>query len=75
MNRLTKVLETGAFGEKSGRVAYVLNPEKLPEPRPGFAWRKDATFSPADAILADSGLKEVFSAAIRNGFEIVGPAG
>lgn len=28
-DRLTKVIETGARGEKGGRAAYLLKPEKL----------------------------------------------
>ena len=75
MNRLTKAIETGASGETTGRVAYVLEPKKLPEAHPGCAWREDATFSAADEVLADGGLKEVFRAAVRHGFAIVGPAG
>jgi hypothetical protein len=75
MNRLTKVVETGEYGEKSGRVACVLKPETLPEANRGFSWRGDTSFSVADALLADGGLKEVFRAAVRHGYAIVGPAG
>lgn len=70
MTRLTKLVETGADGEKTGRVAYVLELAKLPEPVAGFEWQDDRSFHPADAILADGGLKQVFRAAVRDGYSI-----
>jgi len=60
MTRLFKLVETGADGEKTGRVAYVLEPESLPEPATGFGWQEDMSFRPGEAILADGGLEQVF---------------
>jgi hypothetical protein len=71
MNRLMKVIETGALGKTSGRVAYVLKPEALPDASEGFEWLPDRAFSAADAVLADASLKDVFSAAVRRGYAIV----
>lgn len=73
MNRLRKVIEIGSFGEKSGRVAYVLKPETLPSPIAGFEWREDGTFNAAEAVLADAGLKDVYTAAIKAGYAVVVP--
>jgi hypothetical protein len=47
----------------------------LPEARPGFSREEDSSFNAANAILADSGLKPVFRAAVKQGYAIVGPAG
>jgi hypothetical protein len=71
VSRLTKVIETGTDGGKSGRVAYVLMPKKLPKPQDGFEWREDVSFNAADAVLADGRLKEAFRAAVRDGYAIV----
>lgn len=71
MKRLQKLVERGAFGEGAGRAAYVLNPDKLPEPNSGFEWHIVGDFLPGDAIFADPGLKPVFEAALKRGCVIV----
>jgi hypothetical protein len=71
VSRLTKVIETGTDGGKSGRVAYVLMPKSFLSRRTEFEWREDVSFNAADAILADGRLKEAFRAAVRNGYAIV----
>jgi hypothetical protein len=71
MNRLQKYEERGAFGEGPGRLAYVLDPTKLPEPNNGYRWRVVADFMPGEAILADPRLKPVFEAALKCGYAIV----
>jgi hypothetical protein len=71
MNRLKKLIEQGSFGERPGRVAYVLDPKALPEAAAGLEWRVIDDFSPGDAMLEDSGLKTVFEHALRNGYAIV----
>jgi hypothetical protein len=73
MNRLKKLIEQGPFGERPGRVAYVLDPKGLPEAAAGLEWRVADDFSPGDAILKDPGLKAVFEHALRNGYAIVSP--
>ena len=67
MNRLKKMIESGSSGERSGREAFVLRPDTLPAAHAGFDWREDETFNAAEAILEDPSLKELFSAAIKNG--------
>lgn len=74
MNRLQKFEERGAFGEKPGRVAYALDPTKLPAAARGFEWHAVIGFMPGDAILQDPGLKEVFAAAIKHDYALVTPA-
>jgi hypothetical protein len=73
VNRLRRLIETASSGEKTGRVAYVLKRETLPAAQAGFEWREDESFSAAEAVLADAGLKDVFSAAIKNGHAVVSP--
>ena len=75
MNRLQKFEERGAFGEGPARVAYVLDPTKLPAAANGFEWRAVSGFRPGDAILQDPALKEVFAAAIKNGYTIAARGG
>jgi hypothetical protein len=71
MNRLRRVVESEALGEKTGRVAYVLRPETLPAAHAGFEWREDSSFNAAEAVLADGRLKDIFTAAIKDGHAIV----
>jgi len=75
MNRLKKLVEQGPFGERPGRVAYVLDLKTLPAPTAGFEWRAVDGFSPGDAILDDPGLKTVFEHALRDGCAVVAPTG
>jgi hypothetical protein len=75
MNRLRKLVEIGSHEARTGRTAYVLRRETLPEPGPGFDWIEDSSFNPAEAVLADGGLKTIFREAIANGHAIVVPAG
>lgn len=74
MKRLEKFVERGAFGEGPGRVAYVLNTTKLPEPSSGFDWQIVDDFLPGEAILKDPRLKAVFEAALKSGCAVVARA-
>jgi len=71
MNRLQKLVEQGAHGERPGRTAYAFNAAILPEPTRGLDWRPVTGFSPGDAILPDPDLKDVFAAAIKDGYSAV----
>jgi hypothetical protein len=71
MNRLRKLVEIGSHEERTGRTAYVLKQETLPEPNPGFRWIEDPTFNAAEAVLSDGRLKSVYSEAITNGHALV----
>jgi hypothetical protein len=55
MNRLKKVIETCAYGERTGRVAFVLKPETLPAAHAGLEWKEDKSFNPAEAVLTEPG--------------------
>jgi hypothetical protein len=55
----------------SSRVAYAMETSFLPTPTPGFEWREVKGFQPGDEILGDPELKEVFKAALENGFATV----
>jgi hypothetical protein len=69
---MIKLIEYGAYGKQTGRVAYVLRPSALPDPKKGFEWAEDPSFNAAEAISADGGLKNTFREAILNGYAIVG---
>ena len=71
MSRLEKFVEIGPYGEGPTRTAYALEPEKLPLAAEGTQWRLVEDFNAGDEILKHTGLKEVFRAAIKNGYAIV----
>lgn len=71
MSRLEKFVEIGSYGEGPTRAAYALGSEKLPAPAEGMRWRPVENFSAGDEILKDAGLKDVFKAAISNGYAVV----
>ena len=72
MNRLQKFVEQGPYGEKPGRTAYAFGPDNLPEPGTGLEWKLVSSFSVADELIANAGLKDVFKAAIKDGCAVVG---
>jgi hypothetical protein len=71
--RLQKFVERGAYGEGPGRTAYAFDPSSLPQAAEGFDWNKVDAFDPAQEILYDPRIKEIFKAAIRNGHATVEP--
>jgi hypothetical protein len=71
VNRLQKFIEQGAYGEKSGRVAYAFTVSALPKPCDGMDWQIVQAFNAGDELLEDAGLKEVFKAAVDGGYAIV----
>jgi hypothetical protein len=73
MNRLQKFVEQGDFGERAGRNAYAFNVSILPEPRKGLDWRPVGGFSPANEVLGNGGLRQVFEEAIKRGYAVVVP--
>jgi hypothetical protein len=76
MKRLRKFVEKGAYGEGPGRTAYVMDPSSLPESAKDMKWQEVASFSAADEVFNDGGLKTVFKTAIDKGWAIVAkPAG
>jgi len=71
MNRLQKFVEQGAYGEKPGRTAYAFGPGNLPEPGKGLRWGTVTPFRPADELMENTRLKEIFQAAIATGCAVV----
>jgi hypothetical protein len=71
MNRLQKFVEQGVHGDKPGRTAYAFGPGNLPEPGTGLEWKSVASFRPADELIENAGLKDIFKAAIKNGCAVV----
>jgi len=71
MTRLQKFIEQGAYGEKSGRVAYVFRLDLLPPAAEGMTWQEIETFDAENDLLRDAGLKEVFAVAIEKGYALV----
>jgi hypothetical protein len=69
--RLQKFIGTGSYGEGCGRAAYVLNASALPRPAKGKEWQRIDSFSAAEEVLNDPGLKSVFKTAIDKGCAIV----
>jgi hypothetical protein len=72
VNRLQKFVEQGAYGEKAGRTAYAFGPDNLPEPGKNLEWKPVTSFRPADELMENAGLKEVFQSAIAKGCAVVG---
>jgi hypothetical protein len=74
VKRLQKFVEQGrARGEQTGRTAYAFNAAILPKPTKGLDWRPVTGFSAADEVRADAGLRQVFEAAIKNGYALITP--
>jgi len=73
MNRLQKFVERGPYGDGLSRSAYLLRSNSLPQAGEGMAWHIDETFSVADELLDNPGLKDVFKMAIDKGCAVVDP--
>jgi hypothetical protein len=71
MTRLQKFIEQGAYGEKSGRVAYPIKSNLLPQPNDGMDWQTADSFNAADELLRNPGLKDVFKVAIEKGYALI----
>jgi hypothetical protein len=72
---LQKFVEQGAYGEKSGRVAYAFKLSSLPQPNEGMNWQTAHPFNVADELLKDPGLKDVIKVAIKKGYALVARSG
>jgi hypothetical protein len=71
VTKLVRYIEWQSGGRRTGRVAYVLGKQNLPEPFAGAEWAADSGFNAADEILRDPSVKAVFKAAITNGVKVV----
>ena len=66
-NKLARYVEWQSGGRRTGRVAYVIGKQHLPEPIAGAEWQIDSKFNVSEEILRDPTIK----AAIANGVEMV----
>jgi predicted RNA-binding Zn-ribbon protein involved in translation (DUF1610 family) len=71
MAGLRKYVEWMSRGRRTDRVAYVLKEWDLPEPLPGAEWQQDVKFNPAEEVLANPDLRDVFREAIANGAALI----
>jgi hypothetical protein len=69
--RLQKFIERGAPDEGPGRAAYVLDVSALPRPAKGKEWQGIDSFSAAEEVLNDPGLRSVFKTAIDKGCAVI----
>src|SRR5262245_1378998 len=60
MAGLRKYVEWMSRGRRTDRVAYVLKEWDLPAPLPGAEWQRDVKFNPAEEVLANPDLRDVF---------------
>jgi hypothetical protein len=67
MAGLRKYVEWMSRGRRTDRVAYVLKERDLPDPLPGAEWQQDVKFNPAEEVLANPDLRDVFSEVIATG--------
>lgn len=71
MPRLEKFIEQGSDGRETGRVAYSFDITRVPISK-GVTWHVSPSFNAADQVLKNPKLKEIFRAAIEDGYTIVG---
>jgi len=70
--KLARFIEWQSGGRRTGRVAYVIGKQALPEPiAAGAEWQIDTKFNVADEILRNPAIKDVLRAAIANGVKVV----
>jgi len=71
-DKLVRYIEWQSGGRRTGRIAYVIGKQALPEPiAAGAEWQIDSKFNVADEILRNPAIKDVFRAAIANGVKVV----
>ena len=71
MAGLKKYVEWMSRGRKTGRAAYVMSVQDLPEPKVGVEWQVDNAFNAAEELLRDPTLRDAFKSAINKGSAIV----
>jgi hypothetical protein len=70
-NKMARYIEWQSGGRLTGRAAYAIGKQNLPEPVAGAEWQIDSQFSAADEILRDPSIKDIFQAVIANGVKVV----
>ena len=68
---LKRYIEWTLQGVQTGKIAYVMARRKLPEPVHGGKWTLDSKFNPAQEILHDPTMADIFVAAIVRGLGVV----
>ena len=63
-NKLARYVEWQSGGRRTGRVAYVIGKQHLPEPIAGAEWQIDSKFNVSEEILRDPTIEAAFKAAI-----------
>jgi hypothetical protein len=70
-NKMARYIEWQSGGRLTGRAAYAIGKQNLPEPVAGAEWQIDSQFSAADEILRDPSIRDIFQAVIANGVKVV----
>ncbi len=70
-DRLARYVEWHSRGRRTGRVAYVIGRQNLPETIAGAEWQIDSRFSAAEEVLRNPEMKAIFQDAIANGVKVV----
>ena len=70
-DRLARYIEWQGAGLRTGRVAYIIGTQNLPEPGVGAKWQIDSKFNVADEILRHPGMTALFRAVIAKGVKVV----
>ena len=70
-NKMARYIEWQSVSRLTGRAAYAIGKQNLPEPVAGAEWQIDSQFSAADEILRDPSIKDIFQAVIANGVKVV----
>jgi hypothetical protein len=68
---IVRYLETGDYGEKTGRQLIAKVDSKLPAPDARATWTGDPSFDSATELLDAPSFKRVVESVLKNGNEIV----
>ena len=70
-DRLARYIEWKSGGRRTGRIAYVIGMQNLPETIAGTEWQIDSRFNAAEEVLRNPKMKAVFQSAIASGVKVV----
>ena len=71
-NKMARYVEWQSGGRLTGRAAYAIGKQNLPEPVAGAEWQIDSQFElPRTEILRDPSIKDIFQAVVANGVKVV----
>jgi hypothetical protein len=69
--KIRKFWEGLDYGRVSNRVAFVIDPNNLPQATPGSEWKEDSKFDERTALSDEPALQRVMDAVRRDGFATV----